>query len=186
MFKGYSKRFKNFIAIPKKLIDSKILKFLVKEGWCFKMSNQKNLTVHSPNIELSVELERIDYDIASFVLSINGQFISIILKEILDSNLCKIAIKSNISSLENIPEKFITLDIAYEIVKIECRLINKLPLKFHNEEFYCNAVIKNPLVIRYIPEDMITDRVACECVKQDGRLLKYIPNSYIKYQSYSS
>ena len=62
-----------------------------------------------------------------------------------------------------------------KILALSPRAIEKVSLKFINDDFIAKAVKANPRILKYIPQRRITFSIALEAVKLDGDVLQYVP-----------
>ena len=62
-----------------------------------------------------------------------------------------------------------------KILALSPRAIEKVSLKFINDDFIAKALEANPRILRFLPQRRITFSIALEAVKLDGAVLQYVP-----------
>ena len=72
-------------------------------------------------------------------------------------------------------DKIITSSKFPKILALSPRAIEKVSLKFINDDFIAKALEANPRILRFLPQRRITFSIALEAVKLDGAVLQYVP-----------
>ena len=62
-----------------------------------------------------------------------------------------------------------------KILALSPMAIEKVSLKFINDDFIAKALEANPRILRFLPQRRITFSIALEAVKLDGDVLQYVP-----------
>ena len=87
------------------------------------------------------------------------------------------AVKSNVLTLQYIPEALKTPEMCMEAVKRDGTTINYVPEALKTPEMCMEAVKRDGKALQYVPEALKTPEMCMEAVKSNEKALQYVPEA---------
>ncbi|WP_430883337.1 DUF4116 domain-containing protein [Fusibacter sp. JL216-2] len=128
---------------------------------------------------MSIQNYEMTHEQCLYAVSINGNAIKKIPKDLHTNEICLEAVRNEGLSLEYCSKKIINENICAEAVKNNGLAIQYVPMKFVTSKLYSYALDQNGLSLRFIPKNRITLKRALRAVQQNGMAIRYVPNNLL-------
>ncbi len=106
--------------------------------------------------------------------------LSYVPKNIIDQEICNLAIESNIRNIEFVPKKFKTKDIIDRVIDFNGLCLKYIEKDLMNKEICEKAVMNNPLAIEYVPKKYKTCEMCYKAVLKNASVIMFIPKEFLK------
>ena len=166
----------------KKCVDEgKPLKWIPDRFKTYELCSNAIAHCHRANEISSVPRNLIDKELCLLAIEQSRDAFGFIPRDMLDEDICMAFAKRAIAfknDIERIPPQFLSQEICLEIIERDPFAFKDVPDRFRSEELCLKVLSDNPAAIRDIPESLRTKEFYEKAKKEGVGVLRYIPEEF--------